>query len=128
MIVDTSALVAIARREPDYVALEEKVLTARWAGIGAPTLLETGMVLTGRGARDAVVEVRHLLRGLGVAEIGFGTTHWEAAVRAFQQYGKGRHPAGLSFGDCMSYALAKVEGQPLLFVGEDFPLTDIAAA
>jgi ribonuclease VapC len=126
MIVDSSALVAISWQEPGYQMLQQKALEAPWAGIGAPSLLETGMVLSRTG--DGLTEAQDLVRDLGLAEIGFGASHWEEAVRAFQRYGKGRHPAGLNFGDCMSYALARVEGQPLLFAGDDFSQTDIRAA
>lgn len=58
----------------------------------------------------------------------FGEAHWREAVEAYRRFGKGRHPAGLNFGDCLTYATAKLAGEPLLFVGEDFPATDLEAA
>jgi ribonuclease VapC len=60
--------------------------------------------------------------------VAFGEPHWRAALEAFRRFGKGRHPAGLNFGDCLSYAVARVAGHPLLFVGNDFSCTDIEVA
>jgi len=68
------------------------------------------------------------LRSIGAEIVPFGEEHYEAAVSAFLRYGKGRHPAGLNFGDCMSYALARVSGLPLLYIGDDFSKTDIQSA
>jgi len=69
-----------------------------------------------------------LLRSIGAEIVPFTEEHYDAAVSAFLRYGKGRHPAGLNFGDCMSYAFARVSGLPLLYVGTDFSKTDITAA
>jgi ribonuclease VapC len=96
--------------------------------IGAPTLLETTMVLSARTGRDARREIARSLRQLQIQVIPFTEEHFEVAVDAFHRYGKGRHPAGLNFGDCMSYAVAAVSGLPLLYVGNDFAQTDIQAA
>ena len=68
------------------------------------------------------------LEALEVEVIPFGESHWQAAVEAFFRYGKGRHPATLNYGDCMSYAAARIAGLPLLYVGNDFAQTDIQAA
>jgi len=69
-----------------------------------------------------------LLRNISAEIVPFTEEHYEAAVSAFLRYGKGQHPAGLNFGDCMSYALAIVSGLPLLYTGKDFSKTDIQAA
>ena len=61
-------------------------------------------------------------------EVPFGELHWREAVDAYRRYGKGRHPAALNFGDCMTYAVASLAGEPLLFIGEDFSLTDLEPA
>ncbi|MGH6907202.1 MAG: type II toxin-antitoxin system VapC family toxin, partial [Aestuariivirga sp.] len=77
---------------------------------------------------SAVQPIDGFIREAGIQLIPFTAAAAMIAVQAFIKYGKGRHPAGLNFGDCMSYALAKTEVMPLLFKGEDFRLTDIEAA
>jgi ribonuclease VapC len=128
MIVDSSALIAIVFREPDHETLLTKLAGADWAGIATPTLVETGIVLSARLRRDARPVVSLLLQEAGVEEVPFGAGHWREAVGAFLRYGKGRHPAALNFGDCISYATAKLASVPLLCVGEDFSKTDLALA
>jgi ribonuclease VapC len=128
MILDSSALVAVARREPGYDAIVDKLLAAGIAAIGTPTLAETGIVLRRRigDAADGLLE--RMLDEFGIQEIPFGEIHWREAVDAHRRYGKGVHPANLNFGDCMTYATAKLAGAPLLYVGDDFSHTDIEAA
>lgn len=128
MILDTSAIVAIVFREPGYERLLRRITEEGEIGIGTPTLAETGIVLTARlgpGARSLLVG---LLQELGVVQIPFGEVHWQEAMEAFGKFGRGRHPAKLNFGDCLSYATAKLAGQPLLFKGNDFHKTDLKAA
>ncbi len=96
--------------------------------VGAPTLLETVMVLTARLGQDARPLLWAFLRRLGAEVIPFGEEHLDVAVTAFLRFGRGRHSAALNFGDCLSYAVAAVAGLPLLFTGEDFAKTDITAA
>ena len=96
--------------------------------VGAPTLLETVMVLSARLGQDARPIVFAFLRRLEAEVLPFQQEHLDAATTAFLRFGRGRHPAGLNFGDCMSYAVAAVAGLPLLFTGEDFTKTDIARA
>ena len=86
------------------------------------------MVLSARTGTDARFSLGRGLRRLQVEIVPFTEEHYEAAVSAFLRYGKGRHPAGLNFGDCMSYALAVVSGLPLLYTGNDFSKTDVQAA
>ena len=77
-------------------------------------------------AADGVLE--RFLKQLGITPIPFGADHWRVAVEAYERFGKGRHPVALNFGDCMSYAVARLAGEPLLFVGDGFGRTDIPAA
>lgn len=103
-------------------------MLARRSLIGSPIVFEAGMVTSSRMGGDGLRIVRELLARLDAVEIPFNERHASIAHEAFANFGKGRHPAGLNFGDCMAYAVAKVAGQPLLFVDEDFGQTDIAAA
>ncbi|MGH9150374.1 MAG: type II toxin-antitoxin system VapC family toxin [Acidimicrobiales bacterium] len=129
MIVDTSALVAIVVREPGHEALLE-VLTQpdATAAAGAPTVAELGLVLSARLGTDARSLVAGLLDHLGIATVPFSDAHWRAAVEAFWRYGRGRHRAGLDLGDCLTYAVASLAGEPLLFVGDGFTRTDLVPA
>lgn len=128
MVLDTSALVTIQLEEPGFQTLFRKIEEAPRVLIGAPTLLEAAIVLSARAGTDARFSLSRGLRRLQVEVVPFTEVHYEAAVSAFLRYGKGRHPAGLNFGDCMSYALAAVSGSPLLYIGDDFSKTDITAA
>lgn len=126
MIVDSSALLAIVFREPGYEEILDRVMAADAVAVGAPTLAETGIVLTARLDEDAHGMLERLLDELGIQEIPFGEIHWREAVDAYRRFGKGRHEARLNFGDCMTYAVAALAAEPLLFVGEDFRQTDLA--
>jgi ribonuclease VapC len=128
MVVDSSALVAILREEPGHEPFLQKALSADRTVVGATVAFETAMVLSGRWRRDARSTLHGLLRSIGAEIVPFTEEHYEAAVSAFLRYGKGRHPAGLNFGDCMSYAFARVSGLPLLYIGDDFSKTDVQAA
>ncbi len=128
MILDTSVLVAIALREPGYEDLIGKLRSAGTLGIGTPTLAEAGIVLAARLGLEPQAILDRFLRDFGVVPVVFGEQHWREALDAFRRFGKGRHPAALNFGDCLSYAAARVAGHPLLFVGDDFSQTDIEAA
>lgn len=125
MVLDTSAIVALQLKEPGYERLLEALSRADLVVVGAPTLLEAAMVLTARLGKDARPSLAALLRGLEAEVVAFGEVHQDAAVTAFVRFGRGRHPARLNFGDCMSYAVAAVAGLPLLFTGDDFSQTDI---
>ena len=127
MIVDTSAIVAIVIQEPDYEPLLDK-LAAGGAGIGAPTLAELGLVLTARLGRDSRPVVSGLIERFDLDVVHFGDAHWRVAVDAHSRFGRGRHRAGLNFGDCLTYAVASLANEPLLFVGDDFAHTDLSAA
>jgi ribonuclease VapC len=128
VILDSSALVAIVRREPGFERLVEKLDGAAGAGIGTPTLVEAGLVIEVRLNVDSRGVIERFMGDFDVARIPFGEEHWREAVSAFRRFGKGRHAAGLNFGDCMTYAVARLAGQPLLYVGDDFARTDLDAA
>lgn len=128
MIVDSSALVAVVFQEPGWDALVAKLVGSATTGIGTPTLAETGIVLAARLGEDPHALLVRLLDELEIAEVPFGEAHWREALRAYRRYGRGRHQAGLNYGDCMSYAVARLAGEPLLFVGNDFAATDLEAA
>ncbi len=128
MVLDTSAIVAIQLKEPGYLKLIDAVEQAGVVVVGVPTLLEATMVLTTRCGQDARPLLLAFLRYIEAEVVAFSEAHLDAAVVAFLRFGRGRHPASLNFGDCMSYAVAAVSGLPLLFTGEDFSRTDINRA
>ncbi len=129
MIVDTSALVAIVLQEDDHERLITSLTTTtRPSGIGTPTIAELGLVLTSRLAIDPRSLIGRLLDEFDIAEVPFGEAHWREAIGAFQRFGRGRHAAALNFGDCLTYAVAKLSDEPLLYVGNDFAVTDLDAA
>lgn len=128
MIVDTSALVAVVLKEPGYEEIIAKLAAATGPGIGTPTLAELGIVLTARLGADPQSIIVRLLDELEIVEVLFGEDHWREALSAFSRFGRGRHPARLNFGDCLTYAVARLADEPLLFVGDDFDKTDLAVA
>jgi ribonuclease VapC len=128
VILDSSAIIAIVMRETGWEDLVDKLATEPLCALGAPTLVETGLVLTARIGPKAHVTLSRFLQEAGVTVIPFAEEHWRIAVDAYVRFGKGRHPAGLNFGDCLTYAVARLADQPLLFVGNDFRKTDVIAA
>jgi ribonuclease VapC len=128
MVLDSSAIVAIHLKEPGYERLLDALERAEIVAVGIPTLLETAMVLSARLGQDARPLLYAFIRRLQAESISFNSEHLDEAITAFLRFGRGRHPAGLNFGDCMSYAVASVAGMPLLFTGDDFPRTDIERA
>jgi len=125
MILDTSAVVAVVFEEPGYQELVDALDREPAAGIGAPTLVETAIVLSARLRQDARGLVARMLQEMSIHTLGFTEAHYSAAADAWIRFGKGRHPAALNLGDCMSYAAARVAGRPLLCVGNDFLQTDL---
>jgi ribonuclease VapC len=128
MTLDSSVVIAILFAEPGYLDLVDRILHADTVRIGAPTLVETGIVFAARRKAKDTHEVEDLVHELGVSVVSFGETEWRAAATAFVTYGRGRHKAGLNFGDCLAYATAHVTRDSLLFVGNDFRLTGVRAA
>ena len=125
MILDSSAIVAIVRAEPGYEKVLAELEAADSVAIGSPTLVETGMVLTGRLGLDARALLERFVQDFGVMVIPFGEAHWREALDAFRRFGKMRHPAALNFGDCLTYAVARLSDHPLLCLGNDFSQTDL---
>jgi ribonuclease VapC len=128
LILDTSAIVAAIREETGYDRVLAALEGASEIGVGAPTALECSMVLIGRYGVVGRLMLSRFLEENSVISIPFDDRHWSIATEAHIRYGKGRHPARLNYGDCMTYATAKVADVPLLYVGNDFSQTDIATA
>ncbi|MBI3666895.1 MAG: type II toxin-antitoxin system VapC family toxin [Acidobacteria bacterium] len=128
MVLDTSAIVAIHVKKAVFGRLIEKIGQAGVVAVGVPTLLESAMVLTSRLSQDARVLLLGSLKRMNAEIVPFTEAHFNVAVEAFLRFGRGRHPAGLNFGDCMAYAVAAVAGLPLLYTGKDFARTDISSA
>ena len=127
MTLDSSALIAILFGEPGHLDLVDQILSAGAVRVTAPTLVETSLVFAARRKATAN-DVRALVQELGVTVVPFGERDWHAAVDAFLRFGRGRHRAALNFGDCLAYAAAANANDSLLFVGDDFALTDITSA
>jgi ribonuclease VapC len=128
MVIDTSAIVAIAFNEPDAASLEQRIADDPVRVISAATVLEAAMVIEARLGEPGGSELDLWLHKVGVEIIAVEAEHADQARRAWRRYGKGRRPAGLNYGDCFSYALAALTGEPLLYKGNDFSQTDIRAA
>lgn len=128
MIVDTSAIIAVMQHEPQAEHLISVMADASVLGMGTPSLAETALVLGARLRRDAQDIVSRFIQEFDIEPLSFGPLHWKEASAAYARFGKGRHEAKLNFGDCMSYAVARIADEPLLYVGDDFSKTDIAAA
>lgn len=126
MIIDTSAIVALIQNEQPHAAHVAAVLAGtRNAVMSAPTVAESLIVLTARHGPVARTIFERLRGEIGLGVASFTDEHAAAAQRAYLQYGKGRHPAALDFGDCMTYAAAQLSHEPLLAIGNDFPQTDL---
>ncbi|KAA3448072.1 VapC toxin family PIN domain ribonuclease [Mesorhizobium sp. SARCC-RB16n] len=128
MIIDSSVLVAILRVEPGFERFVLAIAQAKRRLLAAPTFLETTMLLAGDRQDEILDRLDRFLRTASIDTIDFTADHAAVARQAFLRYGKGRHPAGLKYGDCIAYATARLEAMPLLFKGDDFRLTDIEAA
>jgi ribonuclease VapC len=129
LIVDTSALIAILRGEPDAARYVEALASASSVRMSAANYVEAAIVVDAN--RDPVLSRRldDLLVAAEVSVEPVTKEHADIARAAYRDFGKGSgHPAGLNFGDCFSYALARASGQPLLFKGEDFSRTDVESA
>ena len=128
MILDTSALVAILFREPEAAHFTRLIHDAGQCLISAGTYLELSFVLECQAEPDAERQRDMFFRRAGIIIEPLTVEQAHIARQAFHDYGKGRHPAGLNYGDCFAYALAKFTGEPLLFKGEDFKKTDLVLA
>jgi len=129
VIVDSSAMVAIIRGEPGSERLEEVIFASDSVGMSSGSYLETGIVIDARSNPTASWLLDRLLADFDVEIHAFTAEQALIARQAYRDYGRGSgHPARLNFGDCMSYALAKVHDEELLFKGNDFTHTDVRAA
>ena len=128
MIIDTSAVVAILAGEDDAALYAKLIEREPLPKIGTPALLEASMVLTRWFGEQASSALDAFVRESAAEIIPFDLPQLRAAEDAYQRFGKDRHPAALNFGDCMSYALARVCDEELLFKGDDFSKTDIRVA
>jgi ribonuclease VapC len=125
MVIDTSALVAMLSDEPEAQRFEVSVQDDPVRLMSTATYLEVAIVIEARFGEPGGRELDLWLHRAGVDLIGVDAEQVEVARVAYRRYGKGRHPAGLNYGDCFAYALAKISGEPLLFKGNDFGHTDI---
>ncbi len=122
MIVDTSALIAVLRHEPEADGFVESLLASSSVRVSAGTLLETRLVAERNGG---TAELAELLELIGIDVVPVDARQVDLAFDGFRRFGKGRHPAGLNFGDLFAYALARALDAPLLFKGNDFTRTDV---
>ena len=125
MVIDTSALLAILSDEPERRSFNEAIEFAESVALSAASFIETSIVVEARFGAEGVRDLDHFLSSAAVDVIDVDVEQAYVARRAFTEFGKGRHPAALNFGDCFSYSLAKVRGEKLLFKGGDFSKTDI---
>lgn len=127
MTLDSSAVLAILLDEPERARFVERIEADSRRLISAATLLEAAMVLEGRLGPDAGADLDLFVLRAGIEIVPFDGDQYTVARSAFRRYGKGGHAAGLNFGDCISYSLSRLSGEPLLFKGTDFAATDVAA-
>ena len=128
MILDTSALMAILAEEPDSELYINAISRAPRCLISAGNFLELSIVIEGQFGADVLRQCDALFRRVGIVIEPVTVEQAHTARQAFHDFGKGRHPAALNFGDCFAYALAKEKGEPLLFKGDDLAETDIGKA
>lgn len=124
-VLDSSAVVASLLGESTAEQIDRALDGSDALVMGAPTLVELSMVMEGRIGEIGRRAVERFLDRARVEVIQFDDAHAWVAVEAWRAYGKGNHPARLNFGDCCSYAVAKLRGEPLLCVGDDFTRTDL---
>jgi ribonuclease VapC len=125
MVIDTSAISAILFNEPEAPDLERRIVEDPVRLISAGTLLETAIVVEARLGDAGGREFDLWLQRVGVEIVPVDAEQADLARRAWRQFGKGRHAAGINYGDCFSYALAINRDEPLLFKGADFSKTDV---
>ena len=128
MIVDTSAIIAILFKEPDAQTYAGAISMADSCKISAANFLEAAIVVEVRAGTNGGRQFDAFMLRTGMVVASVTEEHARLARQAYLDFGKGRHPAGLNYGDCFSYALSRESGEPLLFKGSEFPKTDIVAA
>lgn len=127
MVIDTSALLAILQDEPERRTFNEALEVAAARVMSAASFVEVSIVIESRFGAAGLRELDLLLEQAGIEIAPVDARQAHVARRAFSRFGKGRHEAGLNFGDCFAYALATVRGEPLLYKGNDFPKTDVTS-
>lgn len=127
MVIDTSAIVAILAGEPEQVGFIRAIEQAEVRLLSAASWVEASIVIESRYGPAGLHHLDRLLAQAGFETVAVDAEQARIAREAFQRYGKGRNPAALNFGDCFAYALAVARGEPLLFKGNDFSQTDVAA-
>ncbi|MBW4052701.1 MAG: type II toxin-antitoxin system VapC family toxin [Proteobacteria bacterium] len=125
MVIDTSALLAILQDEPQRRRFNEAIEADDTRALSTGSFLETSMILESRFGADGVRDLDHFIAKAQISLSAVDAEQARLARDGFRKYGKGRHPAGLNFGDCFSYALARSLDEPLLFKGNDFLRTDV---
>jgi ribonuclease VapC len=125
MVLDTSAVVAVLQNEPQRRKFNEAIEAADTRSVSTASLVECSMILESRYGADAVRDLDLFIAKAQVSLVPVDEEQANFARRAFRKFGKGRHPAGLNFGDCFSYALSRSLDLPLLFKGNDFSQTDV---
>lgn len=125
MVIDTSALLAILQDEPERRRFNEAIEMAESRRVSAATFVEVSIVIESRFGAEGPRALDRFIERAEIEIMPVDVEQARAARDAFMRFGKGRHVAGLNFGDCFSYALARVLGEPLLFKGEDFARTDL---
>ncbi|MCJ7452066.1 MAG: type II toxin-antitoxin system VapC family toxin [Steroidobacteraceae bacterium] len=125
MILDTSALLAILQDEPERADFAEAIEAADACSMSVVSFVECSIALATRRGTDAVRDLDLLIAKASIGLVPVDADQADYARRAHRAFGKGNHPAGFNFGDCFAYALSKASGEPLLFKGSDFALTDV---
>ena len=125
MVIDTSALLALLLNEPDALRIAQAIEAASIRLVSAATFLETSIIIESKKGEAGGRELELLLYRASIEVAPVDQDQAEIARQAWRRYGKGRHPAGLNYGDCFAYALATQRRLPLLFRGDDFAQTDV---
>jgi len=125
MVLDTSAVLAVLQNEPERRKFNEAIEAADARSLSTASFVECSMIVETRYGADGIRDLDLFIAKAQIALAGVDEEQAHLARRAFRSYGQGRHPAGLNFGDCFSYALSKALQEPLLFKGNDFSQTDV---
>jgi ribonuclease VapC len=127
MVLDSSAIIAILLKEPEAIQFATEIAESDTILLSAASLLEASIIIESRLGPDGARDLDLFLYRAEVEIMPVDREQAEVARTAWRKYGKGRHPAGLNYGDCFSYALAKATGEQLLFKGNDFSGTDLGS-
>jgi len=125
MVIDTSALLAVLQDEPERRRFNESIELADSRLMSAATFVEISIVTESRFGTEGLRDLDRFIERADIELVPVDVAQARVAREAFSRFGKGRHAAGLNFGDCFAYALARALGEPLLFKGEDFSRTDV---